>query len=96
MRKRVDFLNRLFELRKCREEILDFLMDEKLINDDIKQGILHEHHTQHATRIYTLLSELNKKEDLQLLEFDWKLLPIEFMQLTLVSKNARKEFTYTV
>ncbi len=96
MKRKVDFLNKLFELRKCREEILDFLKDEKLINDDVKQNILHEHHTQHAARIFTLLSELNAKEQLQLVEYDWKLLPVEFMQLTLVSKNAKKDFTYSV
>jgi flagellar motor switch protein FliG len=96
VRKRIDFLNRLFDLRKCREEILDFLKDEHIINDDIKQSILHEHHTQHASKILSLFEDLQKKEALQSVEFEWKILPVEFMQLTLISKNAKKDFTYSV
>lgn len=75
---------------------MDFLKDENLINDDIKQGILHEHHSQHASRILTLLEELSKKDQLQLVNYEWKILPVEFVQLSLVSKTGKKDFTYTI
>jgi hypothetical protein len=92
----VECLNRLFDTIKCREEILQFLKDEHLISDDVMQHILHEHHTQHASKILTLLEDLKKKEALQMVDFEWKILPKEFIQLTLVAKTAKKEFTYSV
>ena len=57
MRKQIDFLNRLFDVIKCRTDVLQFLKDEKLINDDTMQNVLHEHHTQHATKIAGMLAE---------------------------------------
>jgi hypothetical protein len=96
MRRQVECLNRLFETRKCREEILQFLKDEHLINDDVMQNLLHEHHTQHASKMITLFDDLKKKEALQMVDFEWKILPKEFIQLTLVAKTAKKEITYSV
>lgn len=96
MRKKIDMLNRLFELIKCRSEILQFLKEEKLISDDIMQGTLHEHHTQHAVKIAGMLEDLKKKEDLQLVDYEWQILPKELVKLTLISKASKKEFTYSV
>lgn len=96
MRNKIAFLNRLFETLKCRNEILQFLRDEKIISDDVMQNILHETHTQHASKIYTLLQELLQAEVLQVVEYEWRILPVEFIQLSLVSKTAKKDFTYTI
>jgi len=34
MRKKIDMLNRLFDTIKCRNDILSFLKEEKIITDD--------------------------------------------------------------
>jgi sulfur carrier protein ThiS len=96
MRKQIEMMNRLFDTLKCRNEILQFLKDEKLINDDTMQAILHDHHTQHATKIAGLLAELQQAEKLQLVDYEWRILPKELVKLTIVSKNAKKDFTYAV
>lgn len=95
-RKKIEFLDRMFKLLKCRQEILDFLKGEKLITDDVAQLILHDHHQTHSTKIVSLLEELQTKDDLQLVDYEWTILPKELMKLTLVSKSARKEFVYSV
>lgn len=96
MRKRIDMLNRLFDTLKCRNDILQYLKDEKIIDDNLMQAILHEHHTQHATRIAGMLDELQRAEKLQLVDYEWQILPKELVKLTLVSKTSKKDFTYTV
>jgi len=96
IKRKIDFLNRLFELTKCRIELLQFLKDEKIITDDTMARILHDHHTTHATQIVNLLQECHKKETLQLVDYEWTILPKELLRLTLVSNTMKKEFLYTI
>ena len=96
MRKKVECLNRLFDTLKCRSDILDYLKEEKLISDDVAQGILHDNHTQHASKIASILEELARADKLQLVDYEWTILPKELVKLTLVSRNNKKEFAYSV
>ena len=96
MRKKIEFLNRLFDTIKCRNDVLQFLKEEKLIDDNLMQAVLHEHHTQHAPRIAGMLDELQRADKLQLVDYEWQILPKELVKLTLVSKTSKKDFTYSV
>ena len=94
MKRRVEFLNRIFDLLKCRTLILEYLKEEKLITDDMVQTLLNEHHSSHAPKIYNILTELNKSDKLQLVDYEWTILPFEHLKLTLVSHSGKKEFEY--
>jgi hypothetical protein len=91
----VEFLTRIFDLLKCRTAILEYLKEEKLITDDFMQGLLNEHYSSHPTRIAGLLSDLNKDDKLQLVDYEWTILPFERLKLTLVSNTGKKEFEYS-
>lgn len=94
--KKIECLKELFTKLNCRVEILQFLKDEKIINDDTMAGILSELHLQHPTLVFTLLQDIQSNERVQLVNYEWTILPKEFIQLTIVTDTARKEFTYTV
>jgi hypothetical protein len=96
MRKKIDCMSRLFDLLKCRNDILEYLREEKLITDDTMQGILHEHHSGHAAKIVSMLAEFQKEDKLQLVDYEWTILPKELVQLTVVSRNNKKVWVYTV
>lgn len=96
MRKKIDCMSRLFDLLKCRNEILEFLKEEKLISDDVMQTILHEHHSGHAAKITTMLAEFQQADKLQLVDYEWTILPKELVQLTVVSRNTKKVWVYSV
>ncbi len=96
MRKKIECLDRLFVTLKCRNEILEYLKGEKLITDDVMQHLLHDHHSTHSTKIASLMEELLKAEKLQLVDYSWTILPKEFIQLSIVSKDSKKDFTYSV
>jgi hypothetical protein len=96
MVKNIDFLNRLFTLQHSKVEILQHLKDEFLITDDVMQGILSAHHTQHATKIAFLLKDLEANGVLSLLSYEWTILPQELLKLTLVSKQSKKEFSNVI
>jgi hypothetical protein len=95
MKRKIEFLARLFDLLKCRNQLLEFLKDEKLITDDIMQTLLAEHYSAHASKIATLLSELQKADKLQLVDYEWTILPFEKLKLTLLTNRVQKEFEYT-
>lgn len=96
MRKKIDFLNRLFAVLHCRAEILEYLKLQRLITDDVMVGILHENHNNHATKIAGLLEELVQTEKIQLLTYEWTILPKEHLCLTILTETDRKEFVYSV
>lgn len=96
MRRKIEFMNRLFETAKCKFDLLSYLKNEKLISDDKMQRMLNEHHTQHVSLIISLLNELSSEDKLQLVSYEWTILPNEMLKLSLVSQNSNKEFVYSV
>jgi len=96
MRKQIEFLDRMFDRLKNRQEILEFLKLNRLINDDQLQTILHEQHNTHSTVIAGLLANLVKEEKVQMVSYDWTILPKETMKLTIVTDLDKKEFIYSV
>ena len=95
MRRKIKCMERLIELLHCKAEIVQFLKDEKVISDDEMQTILHRNHTTHSTLITGLLDDCVKTDKLQLVDYEWSILPKELVKLTIVSKNAKKEWVFT-
>ena len=96
MRKKIEFLDRLFKVLHCRNDILEYLKVQKLIDDNTMQALLHEQHTTHSTRIAGLLEGLVAEERVQLVSYEWTVLPKELMKLTIVTDTDKKEFVYSV
>lgn len=95
MLQEIKFLESLFKKTSARTDILDFLVEDKLITIAFKQEFLNEHSSMHPTRLASLLKEFKDSEKLILVSYEWRLLPEEFMSLILVSPTAKREFTYT-
>lgn len=94
--KKIEFLENLFKKLQCRVEILGFLRDEKIISDDVVAHILNDPHNTHSTQIFSLLEKLQKEDKLQLVDYEWAILPKELIKLTLVTHSTKREFTYSV
>lgn len=94
--KKIECIEYLFKKLKCRSEILQFLVDENLLTSQEMAGILHDPHHTHSSAFFSLLSGLQKEEKIQLVDYEWTVLPKEFVKLTIVTMSAKKEFTYSV
>jgi len=92
MQKKIDFIGRLFKLSHCNEELLSFLIDEKLINDFERSALKDD--PDHPKFFYNLLERLKKDDKLTLLDYEWMILPIERLKLTLVTERNMREFLY--
>jgi hypothetical protein len=93
---KINCLNQLFKKLHCRVEILDFLVLEKVINSDTMAHIINEQQNTHPQLIFSLLEKLQKEDKLQLVDYEWSLLPKEFIKLTIVTDNSKKEFIYSI
>jgi len=84
----------MFKMLNNRQEILEFLVESKVIPAIAVQGILHSNHNTHAAQIAQILDSAVKEEQLQLVDYEWNILPIEKLCLTIVSDVTKKEFRY--
>ena len=96
MRRKVEFLMRLFAQTNCKEALMDYLQAEKIITYEQKLKILDAHFSSHPSYIVALLNDLAAVDKLQLVDYEWSILPQERLILTLVSTNNKKTFEYTV
>lgn len=89
---KVEFLKRLFTLAACQDELIAFLKADRLINDFQLTAIANE--SDKAKYILNLLETLKKEEKLLLLDYEWSILPVERLKLTVVTERNSREFTF--
>ena len=90
--KEADCIARLFKLANCYEELVDFLMAEKIISESDLVNLKLE--LNKPKLLHEILKKAEKEDKLILLAFDWIVLPIERLRLQLITERSNKEFTY--
>ena len=88
----VDCLKRLFHLTGSYEDLIEFLLQEKIIDQDYLVNLSHE--KDKVRELCHTLFLASKQEKLQLLQFDWVVLPVERIRLKLVTDMQTKEYTH--
>ena len=92
MLRKIEFLNRLFKLATCYDELIIFLKSEKLLSDFQLDEL--KNNSDKAKYLIELLEALKQKDKLLLLDYEWQLLPIERLKLTIITERVSKEFVY--
>lgn len=92
MLRKIEFLNRLFKLAACYDEMLDFFKNEKLISDFQLDSLKND--SDKAKYIVEMLENLKQHDKLLLLDYEWQILPIERLKLTVITERVSKEFGY--
>lgn len=90
--KKIDFIDRLLKLSHCYDDLILFLLEEKLISD-FERSTLGDS-ADKAKLLTELLEKLKKEEKVLLLDYEWSILPIERLKLTIVSPRDSREFVY--
>ena len=94
MDKKVKCMNRLFELLQCKNEIIEFLLKEKLVDVEEKDHIVLSHVSGHAGKLFSILDNAMKEDKVQLLDFEWSILPKETLSLTIVTNMDKLHLNY--
>ena len=86
-------MSRLDYLSGSKNEILGFLLLEKIITVDTIASVNKS--PTPSKELQILLYDLQKTEKFQLLEYVWEVLPKEHISIMIVTDNVKKEFTYS-
>jgi hypothetical protein len=89
--RELDCVKRMLE-KEMYYDILNWMLESKLIKQE--QIIRTDRLQERAEFLYRYLKQLEKDDTLQLVDFEWHLLPIEFIKLTCVGETEEKVFTY--
>ena len=74
------------------DEIAEYLLSNKLaVSTDLRAAV---HLQERAELILVSLTKAQKEEKLLLLDFEWRILPMEQIKITCVSPREEKLFTY--
>ena len=90
--REIECLMRLDELTPSYDGILEFLQSEDLLSREESKAIRSS--SEIAKRLHTLLAVLSKTNKLQLLEYEWIMLPVERIKVMIVTNRASKEFSW--
>lgn len=91
-RYEIECLSRLQDLTGQLEDVLDFLKIEGLISDNDLRAIKLS--SDKAKEMHLLLKKL-QGEKLQLLKYEWTILPVEHIALFILTDRNFKEFSYS-
>jgi hypothetical protein len=91
-RSEIECLNRLQALTGQLFDIILFLKDEKLIDDNHIRTVKGSSDT--SKEIQLLLKSLQKEGKFQLLEYTWNILPVETINIYIITDRNQKEFVY--
>lgn len=89
-KREVDCLKRLQELTPIFDELLLFLLQEYMLTKEELKAIKQS--PEQVKLIHTKLATLSEERKIQLLEYEWSVLPVERIRITLVTPSGHKEF----
>lgn len=85
-------LQRLQDMTGQIEEILQFLKLEGLIDDVQMKSVKLS--PDHAKEVQQILRGLQVTNKLQLLMYEWSVLPVENIMISIITERNAKEFTF--
>jgi hypothetical protein len=90
--KETDCFSRFEALHGSLDEFVDFLIEENLMSQDNIGDFRRA--SNRPKFLHSLLLKHKQEDKIMLLDFEWVLLPIERIKITIVTERTSKSFTY--
>jgi hypothetical protein len=94
IKSEIECLNRLHQMTGCLEDIMEFLHQEGMLSKEDIKGIRMS--PEMAKRLRETLAQLSTDGKLQLLEYEWSILPVERINVLIVTNRMTRNFSYNV
>jgi hypothetical protein len=91
-RKQIECLNRLDSLNGAISDILEFLFQEALVNKEVIKMVRSG--PDKGKSLEQILAGLSAQGKLQLLEYEWSVLPLERIKVLIITDKATKNFEF--
>ncbi len=88
MNRQIECMARLMAIDGSLDDVVDFLIEEKIIDASVLPYYKRE--PNKPLFLWTLIS--NAKEKVMLFDFEWSILPIERIKITIVTNSTSKTF----
>lgn len=92
LKREIECLQRLQELTGQLEDVLAFLKLENLIDDNQIRTVKLS--ADHPKEVRGILQDLKVRQKLQLLQYEWSVLPVENIIITVITDRNQREFIY--
>lgn len=79
---------------ECFNDMIDFLSKEKIIDRNTTHKLAIELKLELPYALHKTLNTALEEETLQLVDYNWVLLPQETIAVTIITKHSRKDFTW--
>jgi hypothetical protein len=91
---KIQCLKRMIET-DSHHEMIEWLKDYKFITEN---SVVSNSKSSLALSevLFLALSNAVKEEKIHLLDYEWTLLPREYIKITIISEREQKEFTYNL
>lgn len=90
--KEIECLNRLDDLNGSIAEICIFLLEERVIDKDQLEKIRRS--PMKGKDLNEILNDLKINQKIQMLEYQWQVLPVEVVTIMIVTDTMKREFSY--
>ena len=91
--KQIDCLNKLQNLNGGMSDIFEFLFEEQLLSRE--QVTFIKSCPDVGKVLQKQLAEFSSANKLQLLEYEWTILPVERIRITIVTERNSREFDFS-
>lgn len=92
VKREIECLARLQGLTSQLEDILMFLKLEGLVDDNQLKSVKMS--PDHPKEVQAILRDLQVRDKLQLLQYEWSVLPVENILITIITERNSKEFSF--
>ena len=90
MNRQIDCFARLMSLQGSLDDVIDFLLEEKMMKPE--EVPTYRKEVNKSQYVWNLFNEAKKAEKIMLFDFEWQLLPIERIKITIVTERSSKSF----
>lgn len=92
MIKKVECIKRLFKKNQSYYEICNWLLEQKLTT--AQEVSEYTRDQERAEFLYNKFEKEFKEERFMLLDYEWSVLPLEQIKITIVTEREEKVFSY--
>lgn len=91
-KREIECLTRLQALTGQLGDIIDFLKLERLVSENEIKSL--QQSADHPKEVQALLKALKDADKFQLIQYEWVLLPVEVINLTIITDQNTKNFVF--
>lgn len=92
LNRKIECILRLLKKEESYSDIANWLIEQKIVVLEDAKGQTREQ--EKAEFLYHALKKGVEIEKIQLLDYEWTVLPLEQIRITCVTEREKKEFTY--